>query len=291
MRRTKRKNYTVKQNRIKQSVGSRVFDVFLYLFMIAFTFCMVYPFWNQLVISLNEGSDTVLGGITFWPRKFTLQNYIYIFQRQNLPKGAAMSVARCVVGTFTSIVCTALLGYIVTMYFGGGMIPTYLLYSSIGLTDSFAVYWLPGLLSAYNMILVSSFIEGIPDSLAESARIDGASEVRIFFKVILPLCKPVIAALAIMTAVGHWNSWFDVYIYNPSGRFDTLQMYLRKILLDSEAASKLMNDQKKYEAMKNLTTSSVRAATTMIVTIPIVCVYPFFQKYFVSGITIGAVKG
>ena len=289
MRRAKRKNYTVKQNRIKQSVGSRVFDVFLYLFMIAFTFCMVYPFWNQLVISLNEGSDTVLGGITFWPRKFTLQNYIYIFQRQNLPKGAAMSVARCVVGTFTSIVCTALLGYIVTikhfagrkfmrivmiitMYFGGGMIPTYLL-------------------SAYNMILVSSFIEGIPDSLAESARIDGASEVRIFFKVILPLCKPVIAALAIMTAVGHWNSWFDVYIYNPSGRFDTLQMYLRKILLDSEAASKLMNDQKKYEAMKNLTTSSVRAATTMIVTIPIVCVYPFFQKYFVSGITIGAVKG
>ena len=265
MRRTKRKNYTVKQNRIKQSVGSRVFDVFLYLFMIAFTFCMVYPFWNQLVISLNEGSDTVLGGITFWPRKFTLQNYIYIFQRQNLPKGAAMSVARCVVGTFTSIVCTALLGYIVTikhfagrkfmrivmiitMYFGGGMIPTYLLYSSIGLTDSFAVYWLPGLLSAYNMILVSSFIEGIPDSLAESARIDGASEVRIFFKVILPLCKPVIA-------------------------------------------SKLMNDQKKYEAMKNLTTSSVRAATTMIVTSPIVCVYPFFQKYFVSGITIGAVKG
>ena len=94
-----------------------------------------------------------------------------------------------------------------------------------------------------------------------------------------------------VTAVGHWNSWFDVYIYNPSGRFDTLQMYLRKILLDSEAASKLMNDQKKYEAMKNLTTSSVRAATTMIVTIPIVCVYPFFQKYFVSGITIGAVKG
>ena len=106
----KKKNYTVKQNRIKQSVGSRVFDVFLYLFMVAFTFCMVYPFWNQLVISLNEGSDTVLGGITFWPRKFTLQNYIYIFQRQNLPKGAAMSVARCVVGTFTSIVCTALLG-------------------------------------------------------------------------------------------------------------------------------------------------------------------------------------
>lgn len=174
----KKRIILIKQNRIKQSVGSRVFDVFLYLFMIAFTFCMVYPFWNQLVISLNEGSDTVLGGITFLPRKFTLQNYIYIFQRQNLPKGAAMSVARCVVGTFTSIVCTALLGYIVTIkHFAGRKFmqncndhynvfwwwndPTYLLYSSIGLTDSFAVYWLPGLLSAYNMILVSSFIEGI----------------------------------------------------------------------------------------------------------------------------------
>lgn len=299
---------TVSRNRIKQSMGSRLFDVFLYIFMILFAFCMVYPFWNQLVISLNEGTDTVLGGVNFWPRKFTLQNYRYVFQRMNLAKGATMSILRCVVGTVSSIMCTGLLGYIVTikhfvgrkfmrilfiitMYFGGGMIPTYLLYSQIGLTESFTVYWLPGLLSAYNMILVSSFIQGIPDSLAESARIDGASELKIFFRVILPLCKPVIAALAIMTAVGHWNSWFDVYIYNPSGKFDTLQMYLRKILLESESASKLMNDQKKYEAMRNLTTTSVRAATTMIVTIPIICIYPFFQKYFVSGITIGAVKG
>ena len=228
--------------------------------------------------------------------------------RLNLPKGVFMSVARCVVGTVTSILCTGLLGYIVTikyfvgrkfmrilflitMYFGGGMIPTYLLYVNLGLIESFTVYWLPALLSAYNMILISNFIEGLPESLPESARIDGANELTIYFKVILPLCKPVIAALAIMIAVGHWNSWWDVYIYNPSGAFDTLQMYLRKILLDAEAASKLMNDQKKYEAMRNLTPGSVRAATTMIVTIPILCVYPFFQKYFVGGITIGAVKG
>ncbi len=302
------KNAVARNNRIKESTASKVFDVFLYIFMILFTFCMVYPFWNQLIISFNEGTDTVKGGLTFLPRKFTLQNYQYVFQRMNLPKGAFMSIARCVIGTVTSIICTGLLGYIVTiknfagrkmmrviflvtMYFGGGMIPVYLLYMNLGLIESFHVYWIPGLLSAYNMILISSFIEGIPDSLSESARIDGASELKIYFRIILPLCKPVLAALGIMTVVSHWNSWFDVYIYNPSGKYDTLQMYLRKILLDAEAASKLMDDQKKYEAMKNLTPNSVRAATTMIVTIPIVCIYPFFQKYFVSGITIGAVKG
>lgn len=299
---------TTTGSHIKESLGSRIFDVCLFIFMLLFAFCMVYPFWNQLVISLNEGTDTVLGGLTFWPRKPTFQNYQYVFMRMNLPKGIFMSVARCVVGTVTSILCTGLLGYIVTikyfvgrkfmrilflitMYFGGGMIPTYLLYVNLGLIESFTVYWLPALLSAYNMILISNFIEGLPDSLPESARIDGANELTIYFKVILPLCKPVIAALAIMIAVGHWNSWWDVYIYNPSGAYDTLQMYLRKILLDAEAASKLMNDQKKYEAMRNLTPGSVRAATTMIVTIPILCVYPFFQKYFVGGITIGAVKG
>lgn len=299
---------TTTGSHIKESLGSRIFDVCLFIFMLLFAFCMVYPFWNQLIISLNEGTDTVLGGLTFWPRKPTLQNYQYVFMRMNLPKGVFMSVARCVVGTVTSILCTGLLGYIVTikyfvgrkfmrilflitMYFGGGMIPTYLLYVQLGLIESFTVYWLPGLLSAYNMILISNFIEGLPDSLPESARIDGANELTIYFKVILPLCKPVIAALAIMIAVGHWNSWWDVYIYNPSGTYDTLQMYLRKILLDAEAASKLMNDQKKYQAMRNLTPGSVRAATTMIVTIPILCVYPFFQKYFVGGITIGAVKG
>jgi len=302
------KKQVAHSNHIKESMGSKIFDVFLYAFMILFTFCMVYPFWNQLIISLNEGTDTLKGGLTFLPRKFTLQNYQYVFQRMNLPKGAFMSIARCVIGTVTSILCTGLLGYIVTiknfagrkmmriiflitMYFGGGMVPVYLLYSSLGLTNSFHVYWIPGLLSAYNMILISSFIEGIPDALSESARIDGASELKIYFRIILPLCKPVIAALGIMTVVSHWNSWFDVYIYNPRGQYDTLQMYLRKILLDAEAASKLMDDQKKMEAMKNLTTNSVRAATTMIVTIPIICIYPFFQKYFVSGITIGAVKG
>ena len=293
---------------IKRSVGSRVFDVFNILFMLLFAFVMIYPFWNQLVISFNEGSDTVKGGLTFWPREFTLDNYTYIFKRSSIPKGALISVLRSAVGTSMTILATGLVAYVttirhfvgrrfvrlifvITMYFGGGLIPTYLLYTQLGLTETFTVYWLPSLFSAYYLILIASFIDGLPESLAESARLDGASEMAIYFRVILPLCKPVIAATAVMLAVSHWNSWFDVMLYNSSGKWDTLQVYLRKILLESEQASRLLNEQKQYAYMRNLTTSSIRAATTMIVTIPIVCVYPFFQKYFVSGITVGAVKG
>lgn len=297
-----------KGTKIKTSTGSKIFDVFNVCFMLLFAFIMIYPFWNQFVISLNEGADTVKGGLTFWPRAFTLDNYKYIFQRSSIGRGAVISVLRSVVGTVLTILCSGLLAYVttirhfagrrfvrlvfvITMYFGGGLVPTYLLYTQLGLTETFTVYWLPQLFSAYYMILIASFIDGLPESLSESARLDGASEMTIYFKVILPLCKPVIAATAVMLAVTHWNSWFDVMLYNSSGKWDTLQVYLRKILLESEQASRLLSEQKQFAFMRNLTTSSIRAATTMIVTIPIVCIYPFFQKYFVGGITVGAVKG
>lgn len=295
-------------NKIKSSTASKIFDVLNVVFMLLFAFVMIYPFWNQLVISFNEGSDTLKGGLSFFPRAFTISNYQYIFQRSSILKGALISILRAGVGTTLTILCTGLLAYVttiphfvgrrmmrliyvITMYFGGGLIPTYLLYTQLGLTETFTVYWLPTLFSAYYMILIASFISGLPDALSESARLDGASELTIYFRVILPLCRPVIAAIAVMLAVTHWNSWFDVMLYNSSGKWDTLQVYLRKILMESEQAARLLSEQKQFEFMKNMTTGSIRAATTMIVTIPIVCVYPFFQKYFVGGITIGAVKG
>lgn len=298
----------MKRSFIRKSKGEIVFDTLNIIGMCLFTIIMIYPFWNQFIISLNEGSDTVLGGLYLWPRKFTLDNYQYVFARSNILRGTIISILRVFVGTATSLMCTGLLAYVTTvpffvgrkfmrvvflatMYFGGGLIPTYMLYMNLGLLDTFTVYWLPGLFAAYNMLLISSYMQGIPESLPESARIDGAREMKIFFSVMIPLCKPVLAALAIMAAVGHWNSWFDVLIYNSGGKYDTLQVYLRKILLEAEQAAKLLADQKKFEEMKNLTTASIRAATTMIVSIPIIAVYPFFQKYFVGGITIGAVKG
>ena len=186
--------------------------------------------------------------------------------------------------------------FLVTMYISGGMIPIYLWYQKLGLLESFTVYWLPALISAYGMMIMGSYMDGLSESIAESARIDGAREVTIYFRVIAPMCKPVFAALAIMTAVGQWNAWFDVLLYNSSGNFDTMQMFLRDILIQSDKIKKLMSDATvgsdavKAQAAR-ITTQSMRAATTMIVTIPIVCVYPFFQKYFVKGISIGAVKG
>ncbi|MDF2873070.1 MAG: binding-protein-dependent transport system inner rane component [Anaerocolumna sp.] len=292
---------------IRQSKLSYAFDILNTVIMVLFAFVMLYPFWNQLVISLNEGADTVKGGVYFWPRVWTFDNYVYVFGRSHIFRGAVISVLRVVVGTITCLFCTGLLAYIttirnfpgrrfmrivfiITMYFGGGLIPTYLLFSQLGLMETFTVYWLPGLFGAYYMMLIASYMQGLPEGLTESARIDGASEMRIYFSIMIPLCRPVLAAVSVMLIVNHWNSWFDVMLYNSSGNWDTLQVYLRKILLEAEQASKLLSDQKKFEAMKNLTTTSIRAATTMIVSIPVICIYPFFQKYFVGGITIGAVK-
>lgn len=298
---------------IKRTVPGTIFDIFNVLLMLALAFVMIYPFWNQLVISFNDGIDAQRGGLYFWPRVFTLGNYSYILKTAGMLESLGWSVARVVVGTVTKLVASGFLAYVttvkyfsfhrplrkmflITMYVSGGMIPIYLWYMQIGLTETFTVYWLPGLLSAYEMMLIASYIEGLPDAMCESARIDGANEITIFVKIIMPLCVPVFAALGVMVAVGHWNSWFDVLIYNPSGDYDTLQIALRNILIQSDKVKKLMSDATVgsaavKSAAARISTTSMRAATTMVVTIPIVCVYPFFQKYFVKGISIGAVKG
>jgi len=294
---------------MRDGIGGIFFNTLNVLFMFCVMFAMIYPFWSQLILSLNEGQDAAKGGLYFWPRVFTLDNYRYMFSRSYLLRGAFMSVARVTVGTVTHLICSGLLAYVTTvrgfsgrrfvriaflatMYFSGGMIPGYLLIINLGLMNSFTVYWLPGLFSAYSMLLIASYIYGLPEEMIESARIDGAGDMRICFQIIMPLCKPVIAAVAIMTAVGHWNSWFDILIYNPGGDFDTLTMYLRRILLNAEEANRLAREGiGGAELMRSLTIQSMRAATTMIVTLPIVFVYPFFQRYFVRGITIGSVKG
>lgn len=176
------------------------------------------------------------------------------------------------------------------MYFSGGLIPTYLLMVNLKLINTFSVYIIPGLFSAYYMLLIASYIQNIPEALFEAARIDGCSELGIYINILLPVCVPVFAAIAVYLSVGHWNSWFDVLIYNPKGQWDTLQVFLRRILLESEAASKVTELANAESKLKNMTSESVRAATTITVTVPILLVYPFFQKYFISGITIGSVK-
>jgi putative aldouronate transport system permease protein len=156
--------------------------------------------------------------------------------------------------------------------------------------NTLAVYWVPGLFSAYYMILASSYIQTIPDSLFESARIDGASELRILFQFVIPLSLPMLACIAIYIGVGHWNSWFDINLYSKDGRWDNLQIILYRLITRSNAVAMMTEQMRIYEEMRNIQPLTVRAAVTMIVTVPIVLIYPFFQRYFVSGITLGSVK-
>lgn len=298
----------MRRHYIKQTTAGRIFDVFNAVFMILVTFVMIYPFWNMLVLSFNDGTDALLGNLYFWPRKWTLANYQYVLRNDKLLRSALISVLRVVVGTVAGVMCNALLGYIcscksfyghkfmrivflITMYFGGGLIPTYLLMVRLGMVNSFSVYILPGLFSAYYMMLASSYFQTLPESLFESARIDGASELRIFWSIAAPLAKPMLACIAVYIAVNHWNSWFDVSLYSKDGTWDTLQIILYRLLNQASAKSELMNQQQLYASMRTIQPETVRAAITVVVVVPIVFVYPFFQRYFVGGITLGAVKG
>lgn len=293
---------------IKPTFGSRLFDYMNVILMVFFSILMIYPFLNLLAISLNEGADAARGGIYLWPRVFSLDAYEFIFSEKKLYSGFFISVLRVTVGTLSCVLTTGLLAYVATiknfsgrkmirllflftMYFSGGLIPTYLLMVKLGLINTFQVYWIPGLLNAYYMLIMASYMQNLPESLFESARIDGASELRIYFQIVFPISLPVFASIAVFSSVGHWNSWFDVVLYNSSGHWDTLQVYLRKLLLEVEAVNEIQNQQIAYSKFRTLTPATVRAAVTMVVTLPILFVYPFMQKYFVGGITLGSVKG
>ena len=293
---------------IKQTRGGMVFDLFNVLLMTVLVILMIYPFINIFAISLNDGIDAVRGGIYLWPRKFSLTNYQYVFSNRSLLRGAGVSVLRVIVGTTTGVLGNALLGYIVscrtfygrkfmrilfliTMYFSGGLIPSYLLMIRLGFMNSFNVYWIPSIFGAFYMLLTSSYIQNLPESLFESARIDGCSELKIFSTIVLPLCVPMLACIAVYIGVDQWNAWFDVSLYSKDGRWDNLQIILYRLLNQATALQKMMEQQRAAVTMKTLQPLTVRAATTIVVTLPIIFIYPFFQKYFVTGITIGAVKG
>ncbi len=296
----------MKGTKIKTSAWDKVFVVCNTLFMVAFVVVTLYPVLNTLAISFNDGTDALRGGIYLWPRKWTLKNYITVLQKQNLITGAYITVARTVSGTLLALAANAILAFIVsrknflfkrelslfwviTMYVNGGMIPTFLLYRGLHLTNSFWVYIIPGMFSAFNMLVIRTYMAGIPDSLEESAQLDGAGYTTIFLKIISPLCKPVYATVALFVAVGQWNSWFDAMLYNRmSSHLTTLQYELMKLL------SSVTNQGTSAEAMKNaagtVTPTSVRAAATILTMLPIICLYPFLQRYFVTGLTIGGVK-
>ncbi len=294
------------KNKKKTSLGDMIFYLCNGIFMIAFVIITLYPVFNTLVISFNDGTDALRGGIHLWPRKWTLKNYETVLTKDNLITGAYITVTRTIIGTLLALITNALLAFIVsrkrflfkrqlslfwvvTMYVNGGLVPTFLLFKGLGLTNSFGVYVIPGMLSAFNMLVIRTFMNGIPDSLEESAQLDGAGYMTIFIRIISPLCKPVYATVALFVAVGQWNSWFDAMLYNRMrSDLTTLQYELMKLL------SSVTNQGGSVENLKNaagaVTPTSVRAAATIITILPIIMLYPFLQKYFVTGMTLGGVK-
>ncbi|WP_160683332.1 carbohydrate ABC transporter permease [Clostridium sp. C2-6-12] len=284
------------------------FDVILTIIMIIIAVVTIYPFLNVLAVSLNDATDTVKGGIYVFPREFTFQNYKEIFEGSSkLPQGLLISVLRTVIGTFTGVLASAMVAYtlsreefvfnkfitlifVLTMYVGGGLIPEYMVIRGLGLVNNFAVYILPGLISTFNVIVIRSFINGLPPALNESAMIDGANDFVIFTKIVLPLCLPVIATVALFIAVGQWNSWFDTYLYaRTSDGLTTLQYELMKVMGNATGSAKVDPNSPVVQAA-SVNPESIKMAITMVATVPILCVYPFVQKYFVTGMTLGAVK-
>ncbi len=291
----------------KVSNADIAFTIFNSIFMIIFVVVTLYPVLNTLAISFNDGTDALRGGIHLLPRKFTFKNYTTVLEKNNLITGAVITVARTLIGTITALIANAILAFIVsrprfmfrkqlslfwvvTMYVNGGLIPTFILFKGLGLTGSFWVYVIPGMLSAFNMLVIRTYMNGLPDSLVESAQLDGAGYTTIFIKIISPLCKPVYATVALFVAVGQWNSWFDAMLYNRmSSEYTTLQYELMK-LLSSVTSTQGASAETMKNAVGAVTPASVRAAATIITMLPIICIYPFLQKYFVTGLTLGGVK-
>ncbi len=295
-----------KPRKMKTTAEDKILTVLIAIFMVLFVVITVYPVLNTIAISFNEGIDAVRGGIYLWPRKITLKNYQTVLNMQNLLIGAKITVLRTVIGTITSLFCSAILAFVVsrkrflfksqlslfwviTMYVNGGMIPTFILYKNLHLTNSFWVYIVPGLVSAWNMLVIRTYMSGLPDSLEESAQLDGAGYMTVFFKIISPLCKPVYATVALFVAVGQWNSWFDAMLYNRmKTEFTTLQYELMKLL------SSVMQQSGSADSAKNnaasVTPVTIRSAATVVTMLPIIMLYPFLQRYFVTGLTIGGVK-
>jgi putative aldouronate transport system permease protein len=280
-------------------------------FMVCFSVIMLYPFWNTIAISFNEAVDTIRGGITLYPRKFTLQNYKMIFATGTLFHAFFVSVARTSINVVTNVFFTAMIAYVlsrpnfvfrksftmilvISMYINAGLIPTYFLIKNLHLLNTFWVYVIPGMVSAFNFLIIRTFLRGIPDSFIESVRIDGGGDYTIFFKIILPLSMPALATIGLFVAVGAWNSWFDTLIYASSKvNLHTLQYKLMEYLQSSQAQARGSGDIGAMALSKSsnlVTPVSIRAAITVVAAAPIIAIYPFMQRYFVIGMNLGGVK-
>lgn len=270
----------------------------------------LYPYINQIAIALNDALDTSRGGVTIYPRKFTLENFKTILTNLAIYKGAIISVTRVVIGGLLAFSVTFSAGYALSrsklkgrkfftwylcipMYISAGLIPSYFLLRELHLINNYFVYILPTCFSFYNMIIIRSFIQDLPASIEESALLDGANEIYVMFKIILPISMPVVATICLWLAVGYWNDWTTTLYYVTNPNLYPLQYVMMQIIKQSEIVQQMQTELSVSSVDGNsvrVTTESLQSAVLIVSTLPIIMLYPFVQKYFVKGVTLGAVK-
>jgi putative aldouronate transport system permease protein len=290
---------------MKRTAPDLAFSIFLYFFMLIVCLLMVYPF--LYLLSSSFGGSVVMG-LSLVPQNPTLAAYKQVFTNPHIYNGFRNTFIRVILGTVLTMFFTITTAYplskkyfpnrsmwtgllVFTMFFSGGLIPGYLLVRSLGLYNTVWALVLPGLISTYNMIIMRNFFMGIPAELEESARLDGANEFAVLFRIIVPVSGPIIATVALWTIVGHWNAWFDSMIYISTTSKQVLQQILRRIVLEGTTQLMELNNYSSSVDVAILNTDGIKAATIMAATLPILMVYPFLQKYFVKGIMIGSLKG
>lgn len=294
----------MKSWRKQRTNGEIVFDFLNTTLMVLICFMTLYPIWYILVNSLNEGKDGMLGGIFWWPRKFSFENYVAVFRDSSIIGAFIVTVLKTVIGTLTNVFFTAMVAYglsknkligrkfymimgTITMFFSGGLIPLFLVFKSLHLLDTFWVYIIPAMFNFFNLIIFVNFFQEIPAALEESASIDGANEWTQFIRLVIPLSKPVLATIALFTGVFQWNDYFAGVIFVNTPSLQPIQTYLYRIVAETGSNQMLSTSG---SVVRTTTSLSIKLATMVVTTFPIICVYPFLQKYFVKGVMIGAVK-
>lgn len=290
----------------RQTASDAVFDVVNNIIMLCICFITLYPIWYIIVNAFNDGSDAMRGGIYWWPRQFSLESFRAVFNSSGIMTAMGVTVAKTVVGTVVHVFFTAMVAYAVsrkeligrklymvigtiTMFFAGGLIPYYLLIRDLGLLDSFWVYIIPAMFSFFDLIIFLTFFREIPEALEEAAKIDGANDFRIFWSIIIPSSMPVIATIALFHGVYQWNDYFTGMIYINDTDMQPIQTYLYRVV--AQSSSNQMLAAMPSGVAVTVTSQSLKLATMVVTTAPIVFVYPFLQKYFVKGFMLGAIKG
>lgn len=294
----------------KTNYADLVFNILNTAFMIALVFITLFPFWACLVGSFSDSYEYTRGGVYFLPKGFNLYNYKVVFMDKTIFNAYLITILRTVIGTVTSLLFTSMVSYgmsrknlkgrkiymnymLVTMFFGGGLIPYYVVLKQLRLIDNFLVYIIPLLFSVWNMLIFIAHFKEIPEVILESARIDGVNEYGIFLYFILPLSKQVLAAIALFTAVSHWNSFYDSLVFTSSNELQTIQLFLYRIMSNSSEAAGMARAAAMAvpPGVRKPSSETIKLATMMVTTVPILVSYPFLQKYFIKGVMIGSVKG